>query len=289
MTMDRAAGCVHWALYSDETCSDTTSVLSGALPVDQLGLLQPQTSQNSPNSVSNLAGGPLSSTGVQLAPELQRRVRNLLGRQRDVDSKDSDLPVDVSFPVAAEDLTLGSKTAELETQVADWLSWKLTRASEYRERGNEAFKQESYSTATRLYKRALTWLEPPLAGSDAALDAKIEYSDEELQQVNPIAVACYANMATCYSKLLEDGDVDRCIAAASSALKLDDTHVKARYRRSQAYVASKEFHLAVTDLLKLSELEPDNKLFRSALTRAQVAKTQLRKKQQSAFANLFDK
>ncbi|KAI9987193.1 hypothetical protein PInf_023161 [Phytophthora infestans] len=222
--------------------------------------------------------------------------------------KDSDLPVDVSFPVAAEDLTLGSKTAELgldttaslyckltlegivgETQVADWLSWKLTRASEYRERGNEAFKQESYSTATRLYKRALTWLEPPLAGSDAALDAKIEYSDEELQQVNPIAVACYANMATCYSKLLEDGDVDRCIAAASSALKLDDTHVKARYRRSQAYVASKEFHLAVTDLLKLSELEPDNKLFRSALTRAQVAKTQLRKKQQSAFANLFDK
>ncbi|KAG6964307.1 hypothetical protein JG687_00006053 [Phytophthora cactorum] len=266
---------------------------------------------NSPDIVPNTTIFSLGSTGIQLAPELQRRVQNLLERQRVGNGKGSDPSMDVSdeaFPVAVEDLTLGSKAAELgldgkaslycklqldgvaeERQEADWLTWKLTRASEYRARGNEAFKQESYGTAMRLYKRALAWLEPPVSRLDETLDTKIEYSEEELHQVNPTAVACFANMATCYSKLDGDGDVDHCIAAASSALKLDDTHVKARYRRSQAYVASKEFDLAVADLTKLRELEPDNKLFRSAMTRAQAAKTQLRQKQQSAFANLFDK
>ncbi|KAF1773996.1 Peptidyl-prolyl cis-trans isomerase, FKBP-type [Phytophthora cactorum] len=296
---------------ADVECSDAACVLSGSIPSNQVGLLQPQTAQNSPDIVPNTTIFSLGSTGIQLAPELQRRVQNLLERQRVGNGKGSDPSMDVSdeaFPVAVEDLTLGSKAAELgldgkaslycklqldgvaeERQEADWLTWKLTRASEYRARGNEAFKQESYGTAMRLYKRALAWLEPPVSRLDETLDTKIEYSEEELHQVNPTAVACFANMATCYSKLDGDGDVDHCIAAASSALKLDDTHVKARYRRSQAYVASKEFDLAVADLTKLRELEPDNKLFRSAMTRAQAAKTQLRQKQQSAFANLFDK
>ncbi|KAJ8577437.1 hypothetical protein ON010_g1771 [Phytophthora cinnamomi] len=273
-------------------------------------------SRNSPDSAPNATHFELDPTGIQLVPQLQQRLQDLLGRERgsrdQVDAGAMDVSDD-AVPVAVEDLALGSRATELgleantllyckleldarpESEAAargqegSWFSWKLTRAGEYRARGNEAFKQESYSLAVRLYKRALAWLEPPVLRSDATLDAKVQYLAEELQLVNPVAVACYANMATCYSKLDGDGDVDRCIAAASRALELDDSHVKARYRRSQAYVSSKEFDLAVADLTKLRDLEPDNKLFRSALTRAQAAKTQLRKKQQSAFANLFDK
>ncbi|RLN68280.1 hypothetical protein BBJ29_000838 [Phytophthora kernoviae] len=217
------------------------------------------------------------------------------------------------FLIAVDDLALGSKATELglpddksslycklqlevthaETQPrgqdADWFVWKLRRAADYRARGNEAFKQEKYGAAVKLYKRALAWLEPPNDRSDVTLDTKIQYSAEELQQVNPVATACYANLAMCYSKLDGDGDVGRCIAAATSALKLEDGHAKARYRRSQAYVTSKEFDLALADLTKLRDLEPDNKLFRSALSRAQTAKMQFRKKQQSAFANIFEK
>ncbi|KAG7397118.1 hypothetical protein PHYBOEH_001269 [Phytophthora boehmeriae] len=218
------------------------------------------------------------------------------------------------FPIAVEDLTIGSKAAELglqedkttplycklqleapatetqtEGQDADWFVWKLRRAANYRVRGNEAFKEEKYGAAVKLYKRALAWLEPPNDRAEATLDTMIQYSAEELQQVNFVATACYANLASCYSKLNGDGDVKRCIAAATSALKLEDGHTKARYRRSQAYVASKEFDLALADLTKLRDLEPNSKLFRSAFSRAQSAKTQLRKKQQSAFANIFEK
>ncbi|KAI9912342.1 hypothetical protein PsorP6_005919 [Peronosclerospora sorghi] len=224
-----------------------------------------------------------------------------------------DMSSDV-FPVAVEDLALGSRVAELglegmtllycklELDVkdlrsdvgmmsskadSDWFAWKLKRATEYRMRGNAAFKQESYRFALQLYKRSLAWLEPPSTQSDATLDMDVQYSTEELQQVNPVAVACYANMATCYSKL--DNSVKNCIDAASNALAFDDTHLKARYRRSQAYMSSKEYDLALADLNKLCELEPANKLFQSAYTQAKTAKLQLRQKQQNAYANLFHK
>ncbi|KAL3660278.1 hypothetical protein V7S43_014807 [Phytophthora oleae] len=311
MTVDRSAVRVCWALYRDATCSEGSYVLSGSLPLAQVHVAKLQTKHNSSERVSKFT---LDLTGVQLVPELQQRVWDLLEKQKACNDQDSAISMDVSdevFPVAVEDLTLGLQAAALglngetslycklqldsgddeaeERQGADWFLWKLKRAAEYRVRGNESFKKESYRSAVKLYERALAWLEPPISRAEATLDEKIEYSADELQQVNPVAVACYANMATCFSKLDGDGDVCRCVAAASKALELDDAHVKARYRRSQAYLTSKEFDLAVADLVKLRELEPDNKLFRSAFTRAHTAKTQFRKKEQSAFANLFDK
>ncbi|GMF13954.1 unnamed protein product [Phytophthora lilii] len=314
MTTDRRGGSVRWSLYRDATCSEAACVASGSIDADLVQPPRSRSSQSSPDSAPNSTGISLDLTGIQLAPELQRRAWDLLARERGAGNEAAMDVSDDAFPIQVEDLNLGPRAAEwglqdgkallyckleldagengaavADKKERDWFSWKLSRAAEYRVRGNEAFKQESYGSAVRLYKRALAWLEPPAARSDATLDTKIEYSTEELQLVNPVAVACYANMATCYSKLNGDGDVDRCVAAATSALELDDSHVKARFRRSQAYVSTKEFGLAIADLTKLCDLEPSNKLFRSALTRAQVAKTQLRKKQQSAFANIFDK
>uniref|UniRef100_M4BE43 peptidylprolyl isomerase n=1 Tax=Hyaloperonospora arabidopsidis (strain Emoy2) TaxID=559515 RepID=M4BE43_HYAAE len=254
---------------------------------------------------------------------IERHPRNCDQQSTIIDTnlKDDDDEDDDVFPVAIENLSLSAEAVEelglkndkaelycklqlhnasggggfksdgIEDtirQESDWFSWKIQRAEEYRVRGNEAFRQESYSLAVQLYKRALAWLEPPAAWSHTALDVKGQYSIEELHQVNHVGVACYANLATSYSKINGDGDIDRCIAAASSALAIEDAHVKARYRRSQAYVQSKAFDQALADLTKLLELEPNNNLFRGALARARRAKSQLCKKQQTAFANLFE-
>ncbi|CAH0481979.1 unnamed protein product [Peronospora belbahrii] len=273
------------------------------------------TSKLSDNAIKSSHFAVVSS-GIQLVPAIQRRISDVIAFQtwNEVVSNGKN----EAFPVAVEDLSISSKTAaELglenkevvycklqlviegssrtevttvsSTQDTDWFMWKLERAGEYRIRGNEAFKHENYSSAVRLYKRALAWLESPRTESETSLETNVPYSENELQHVNPIAVACYVNMATCYSKLHRVGDVDRCIAAASSALALDNAHVKARYRRSQAYVSSKEFDLALADLTKLRELEPNNKLFHSAMAKAQSAKTKFRKKQQDAYATLLNK
>uniref|UniRef100_A0AAV1VC54 peptidylprolyl isomerase n=1 Tax=Peronospora matthiolae TaxID=2874970 RepID=A0AAV1VC54_9STRA len=301
---------ISWSLYKDASCSDAGRVFHGLFDVAVVTSRRCQVVESNGDNPSDGSLVSLKTTGLELVPEVQSRVENLLERRpRHCDQQSSitdtnpkDENDDDAFPVAIENLSLSAEAAEelglrddkagviedSNRQESDWFSWKIQRADEYRVRGNKAFKQESYSLAVQLYKRALAWLEPPAAWSQTALDAKGQYSIEELHQVNHVAVACYANLATSYSKINRDGDIDRCIAAATRALAIEDAHVKARYRRSQAYVQSKAFDQALADLTKLLELEPNNNLFRSALARARRAKTQLCKKQQAAFANLFE-
>ncbi|CAI5738472.1 unnamed protein product [Hyaloperonospora brassicae] len=317
---------ISWWLYRDASCSATAAVFHGRF---DLSLVQRptrrRTSEYAPNSSSDHSLATLQTTGLQLVPEVQSHVWDLLDRRSRLCDPQQRTPLTTRpmdevevFPVAVKSLSLSAEAAaerglsedkallycklqlnpisrcgagaaktEDRRQENDWFSWKLQRAEEYRRRGNEAFKRESYCLAVQLYTRALAWLEPPAAWSETTLPTKGQYSLEELQQVNHVAIACYANMATSYSKINGDKDVDRCITAASSALAIDDAHVKARYRRSQACVQSKAFDLALADLTKLLELDPANNLFRAAFARARHAKTQFCKKQQNAFANLF--
>lgn len=121
----------------------------------------------------------------------------------------------------------------------------------------------------------MAWLQCP---PECAFDA------DELALATPLQTACRVNLATCLWKL---GEMEACIEQCSSALALDATHVKARYRRGQAYLATKEFDLALADLAATLELEPDNKLFASSLERARVAKQQFNRKQREAFGKLF--
>lgn len=304
MTLDRRPGRIRWALYRDAACSDDIPVLSGTLPIDHIRPLELHAIPDLPDSILNV-------TWIHLAPAIQKHLHIFLAQQRAGTGQSyfSSTNRNNTVPVVVEDLALGARAAKLglnskvslycklefegdtceakDVQNIDWYSWKITRASDFEVRGNEAFKQTNYGIAIRLYKRALAWLKPPVSVSDSQSDVKIQYSRKELQQMNLIAVSCYANLATCFYKSKGNGSVERCIATASSALKLDDAHTKARYYRGLAYVASTDLDLAVCDLTKLCHLEPDNKVFRSALARAQAAKSLLRKKQRIAFTNFF--
>ncbi|RLN83705.1 hypothetical protein BBJ28_00005795 [Nothophytophthora sp. Chile5] len=320
MPMVSGKGDVRWSLFADAACSEAARVLVGSFPIAQLrpnAAVFPSGDDEMPRNMH------LMTSGIQFVSEIAHHAQALLAQQEqrgDNDNCEGYLYSGV-FPIMVEDLALGtqdsSKTeatpqqtlyCKLELDPAtsgaatepastpansqddDWFAWKLTRAGEYRVRGNDAYKRESFGDAVRLYRRALAWLEPPAVQSNASA-ATIQFSADELAFVKPVAVACHANLATCYSKLESEGlnNVERCVASASRALELDDTHVKARFRRSQAYATAKEFDLAVEDLKRLCELEPETKLFRSALSRAQTARTQFRKKQQGAFASIFDK
>lgn len=125
------------------------------------------------------------------------------------------------------------------------------------------------------HKQALAWLECP---PECAFDA------DEQAAVAPLQLACRVNLATSLWKL---GEMEACVAQCSLALQLDARHVKARFRRGQAYLASKEFELALADLAAAAELEPGNKLIASSLERARAAKQQFKRKQRETFGKLF--
>ncbi|TDH70456.1 hypothetical protein CCR75_000383 [Bremia lactucae] len=302
MTINEGSGYIHWALYKDAVCLDTDCVLCGSLLADQLRLPLLHKGQNSPESVV---------TGIQLAPELQRHFQNVLSQQRVGDGQSDRKPLDTSneaVPVAVIDLALGARAAKLglddkaylycklqlespnlmadEEKKSDWFSWKIMRASEYQNRGREADTlNKDYISALGLYKRASRWLEPL---SDSKADFTVQYSEEELQVVNKMAGECYTLTASCYWKLDREKNANRCIDVASKALKLSDANIKARFVRSMAYVVLKEFDLAIADLTILCEHSPNNQKYQSLLARTRKAKTQLRTKQQRAFAVLFE-
>jgi len=293
---------IKWQIFAD--AGAPRPLCDGELPAQQLQACISHCGQHEASQ---------RVSGVALAPSVAREARRILHQANET----------AEFPVPAAELTLfpsegagdstaqdttllcrlelqrrGGETVEgEETEPSNWFAWKMARASDYRARGNAAFKQQRLGAARRLYTKvchslaghlllsvltllslelqALAWLECP---SECAFDAG------EQAVVAPLQVACRVNLATCLWKL---GEMEACVVQCSLALQLDARHVKARYRRGQAYLASKEFDLALDDLAAALELEPGNKLFASSLERARVAKQQFNRRQREMFGKLF--
>ncbi|TMW58516.1 hypothetical protein Poli38472_010075 [Pythium oligandrum] len=156
-----------------------------------------------------------------------------------------------------------------------WFDAKLGRAASYRQRGNELFKQEKIGSAIRAYTKALEWLECP---SDCT------YDPLEQAQVDEIAIPCHTNLATCYWKRSQ---MDQCILNCSKVLARVPTHSKALFRRSQAYLQSKSFDEAVSDLERAVASDPASTLFQSHLDKAKRARAQHQSRAKQAFAKGF--
>lgn len=99
-----------------------------------------------------------------------------------------------------------------------------------RERGNEYFAKGNMEQAVKFYTRAIGF--------------------------NPKSVAAYSNRAMAYIKLNE---YENARTDCSSALRLDETHVKSYMRRGTARNALGQHKAAFLDFQKVKELEPANK------------------------------
>ncbi|XP_046888503.1 dnaJ homolog subfamily C member 7-like [Hypomesus transpacificus] len=99
-----------------------------------------------------------------------------------------------------------------------------------KEEGNKAFKECSYEAAFKLYTEALT-IDPNNIKTNAKL---------------------YCNRGTVGAKLKNP---DQAIEDCTSAIKLDDTYIKAYLRRSQCYMDTEQYEEAVRDYEKVYQTE----------------------------------
>ncbi|KAM6898627.1 dnaJ homolog subfamily C member 7-like [Lycodopsis pacificus] len=99
-----------------------------------------------------------------------------------------------------------------------------------KEEGNQAFKNCSYEAAYKLYTEALT-IDPNNIKTNAKL---------------------YCNRATAGLKLKK---LNEAIEDCSSAIKLDDTYIKAYLRRAQCYTNTEQYEEAVRDYEKVYQTE----------------------------------
>jgi tetratricopeptide (TPR) repeat protein len=85
---------------------------------------------------------------------------------------------------------------------------------------------------------------------------------ECLKEKKSLLLPCYLNSTLCKIKMKQ---WESAVAAASSALKLDDKNAKGFFRRGLANKGRAHFAEAKTDMLRAAKLQPQNKQIRKEL------------------------
>ncbi|KAF0700443.1 Aste57867_9027 [Aphanomyces stellatus] len=132
---------------------------------------------------------------------------------------------------------------------------KVQLAARWKDMGNASFKAKEFRRAMAHYEQGLRLLEVP---------PSCTYSPDELASVGPVAATLHVNIAAC---LLNGATFQNraCVDHCTKAIQYDPLNVKARYRRSQAYMKDKEFTLAKQDLADALRMDPSNGTLRACI------------------------
>ncbi|XP_022678604.1 peptidyl-prolyl cis-trans isomerase FKBP62 isoform X2 [Setaria italica] len=152
---------------------------------------------------------------------------------------------------------------------------KLEAAEKSKVANNDLFNIGKFQRAAKKYSKGLNYINE---------DGNFEDEVEKLMKT--LRVSCWLNHAACCLKLKDNAQA---ISLCSKVLEIESCNVKALYQRAQAYVESYDLELAKRDVLKVLELDPDNKEVK--LLQAHLKKLQVESNKRDAklYANMFDR
>ncbi|CAM9560104.1 unnamed protein product, partial [Phaeothamnion confervicola] len=144
---------------------------------------------------------------------------------------------------------------------------KIRIATELKDKGNELFKAGDYKAARASYARVFAYVN----GLRDRNSLMKEYEDslgrapvstDDEGEIGRLAVTANANLAMVALKL---GDLGRAITYCDKVLKEEPEHVKALFRKGQAYMQLKDLDRAKKFLTSAAKLEPNNVAIRGEL------------------------
>jgi tetratricopeptide (TPR) repeat protein len=94
----------------------------------------------------------------------------------------------------------------------------------------------------------------------------------------------YSNISICQ---LKTEDYSNVISNCTNSLKINESNVKALYRRAQAYLSKNETDFAIQDLNRALILDPQSKDIKTSLIRAEKLKKKLDQDMKSKLKNMF--
>ena len=97
-------------------------------------------------------------------------------------------------------------------------------------------------------------------------------------------ISCFLNIAMCHTKM---GDAKKAEASCSQAVKIDDTNVKARFRRGQVRLTQGDLDGARADLYEAAKREPQNKDIRREIEGLKKQEQKLKQQQKGMFGGMF--
>ena len=148
--------------------------------------------------------------------------------------------------------TVSSKSSPAETMPAT-----VKVAIQFKKTGNSFFVGKKFESAIKSYTKGIETLQPWQSKFNGGAPKKRLSEAEESTMV-----AILSNRAACLLKLSRfQKSVDDC----TEVLNYVPKHIKALYRRSEGYRALSKYKLAKQDLVRLLQLEPNNKSAKNGL------------------------
>ncbi|PRP79707.1 70 kDa peptidyl-prolyl isomerase-like [Planoprotostelium fungivorum] len=173
-----------------------------------------------------------------------------------------------------------------------------------KEEGNLYFAAKRYLRAQKKYEKAIefTYDDPNeqvmsvLRDMDADKPTRrakrgerkplsVEQEAKEKEQKEVILGQLQLNLCATRNKLKK---YDEAVQGCNLILKKDENHLKALYRRAQAYIGLNDLEKATTDLNRILKREADNEDARQLLKKIQQTKENDKKKQQKVYKRMFD-
>eukprot|EP00892_Ulva_mutabilis_P008035 jgi/Ulvmu1/5603/UM023_0140.1 len=152
---------------------------------------------------------------------------------------------------------------------------KLARADDLKQRGNQAMKAGKLGKAQRLYTKV-----------DNTLTNDQGFSEEEKIKQREIQVSASLNKAAASLKL---GNYKECIAECKKVLEKRPSHVKALFRRSQAYLELGDMLEAENDLKAAMLEDPGSRDLMAAMKKLKQRMKAANKKDAKLFGAMFSK
>lgn len=150
---------------------------------------------------------------------------------------------------------------------------KIAAAEKEKDAGNEQFKAGKTEEALQHYKESLDF-------------CSYMYSDEDKKLVRATKIAANLNASACCVKLAKWKDA---LKYADDALKIEDTNVKAMWRKAQALRGKGDLDEAKDVIVKAIRLDAKNKSLRDELELIKGDIAKATEKQKSLFGNVFSK
>ncbi len=153
----------------------------------------------------------------------------------------------------------------------------LAMVQKIKSSGNTFFKKQDNKTAMRKYRKALKYV-------DLLRESMGTTREDQEAKIRTLEVPCCLNVA---AVSIRTGDFEEALKQCDKILEVEPDNVKALYRRAQSRGGSKDYDLALKDLVRARELEPADKSVLSEYARIKKLRQKSVDEEKSFYARMF--
>ena len=158
---------------------------------------------------------------------------------------------------------------------------KLEQAQHFKERGTDFLNQGKFNVALNKYNAVIVLMEfaKPTKPEDQG-------GKEIAENFEQMFIAALLNSALATLKM---GETIEAIKFCDRVLEKKPGHVKALYRKAQAFQHRKDFDEAIAIFQRILEIEPGNKAAAQSILDCRQQKAEVNAHQRKKFKGMFDK